>query len=172
MADASATNDTPNGILHRTDAIVAGILIAGSLFLWRTANGFDEVPDLFSQNLPPELFPKLLLFCIIGLSLTLPFEHRFLTGGRTRLDGGRKTPVQPRTYIIMAAIIALLGLMPYAGTIITLFAIALVMPLLWGERRLTRVLPFAIIFPAAVVVLFGFLLKVHLDPGIYGIGLY
>ena len=159
-------------IVHPTDAVVAAILVGGGVWLWTVANNFEEVPDLFSQNMPPELFPKLLLACIIGLSLILPFEHLFVPGGKERLDGGRKEPVRARGYIVMAVILLLLLAMPYLGTILTLYAIALVMPLVWGERRLWLVGLFVVGFPTAVMLLFGFLLKVHMDPGVYGIGLY
>lgn len=159
-------------ILHLTDVVVAAILLAGSAYCWRLADNFEQVPDLFAQNLAPDVFPKLLLACIAGLSLTLPFEHLFLAGGRERLDGGRKENVKARTYIVGGMVVLLLAAMPYLGTILSLFAISLVMPFLWGERRLTRVLPFAVLFPSAVVLVFGFLLEVHLDPGVYGVGLY
>lgn len=171
----SQTNAADTGVwrlVHRTDAVVSTILICGAVVLWMTANTFEEVPALFSQNLQPDLFPKLLLACIIGLSAILPFEHLLLSGGRERLDGARTSPIKKRAYVVAAMIIVILAAMPYLGTIITIFTISLVMPLLWGERRLIRLLPFAALFPTAVIVLFGILLKVHLEPGIYGIGLY
>lgn len=164
--------DGRQGFVHMTDAVVAAILIGGCAYLYWVADNFEDVPDLFAQNLSPDLFPKLLLVCIAGLSAVLPFEHLLLSGGRTRLDGGRKEPVRARTYLIGGMTILLLAAMPFLGAIVSLFAISLIMPLLWGERRLMRVLPFAIVFPSAVVVLFGILLKVHLDPGAIGVGLY
>lgn len=172
MTQPEAAGGVSRRIIHRTDTVVAAILIGGALLLWRTSNNFEEAPALFSQNISADMFPKILLVCIIGLSLILPFEHLFLSGGRQRLDGGRRTAVQPRAYMAMALIAVILAAMPFTGTIITMFAISLLVPLLWGERRLTRLLPFAIIFPSAVVLLFGFLLKVHLESGQYGIGLY
>ncbi len=157
---------------HPTDLVVGGVLVAGAVWLWTVADGFEEVPDLFAQNLPPELFPKLLLACIIGLALVLPFEHLFLKGGRDRLDAARKAPVRPRTYYVGLTLAVLLAAMPYLGAILSLFAISAVMPLLWGERNLKRLIPFAVLFPSAVVLLFGVLLEVHLDPGAIGVGLY
>ena len=169
MAD---TDGAPRQILHLTDTVVAAILLAGVAYFYWLSDNFEEVPDLFAQNLSPDVFPKLLLYCIGGLALTLPFEHLFVPGGRDRLDGGRKDRVKARTYIVGGMVILLLAAMPYLGTILSLFAISLVMPFLWGERRLTRILPFAILFPGAIVGLFGILLKVHMDPGVYGVGLY
>lgn len=168
----TAQEDAKRPIIHLTDAVVTAILLVGTIYFWVLADNFEDVPDLFAQNLSPDLFPKLLLFCIGALSLTLPFEHLFLSGGRERLDGGRKDAVKPRTYLIGGMIILLLAAMPYLGAIISLFAISLIMPCVWGERRMTRVIPFAIIFPGVIIVLFGLLLKVHLDPGRYGVGLY
>ncbi len=44
-------------------------------------------------------------------------------------------------------------------------------PLLWGERRLHVVVPFAIIFPVCVAALFELVLKVFFAPGILGLSL-
>jgi len=159
-------------IVHPTDAVVSAVLVVGGLVLWRETNNFEEVPDLFSQNLSPDLFPKMLLVCIIALALILPFEHLLVPGGKAQLDGGRKAPVKPKGYLVIAVVTALLAGMPYLGAILSLYAIALVMPLVWGERRLFAVIAFAALFPSAVVLLFGFLLGVHMDPGSFGIGLY
>lgn len=172
MADIEAAPQGVWRIVHPTDLVICLILVGGAAALWIVSDNFEEVPDLFSQNLQPDLFPKLLLGCIVALSLTLPFEHLFLPGGRERLDGGRKSPIRLRTVLIGLLTAALLAAMPYLGAIVSLFAISLISPLFWGERRLLAVLGYAILFPTAVITLFGVLLKVHLDPGRLGVGLY
>jgi hypothetical protein len=43
------------------------------------------------------------------------------------------------------------------------------MPVLWGERRWRRLVPFAVLFPAAIYVVFVLGLGVHFDAGLLGI---
>ena len=47
-------------------------------------------------------------------------------------------------------------------------AVCLVSPLLWGERRLQIILPFAVIFPLCIAFLFNIVLGVFFDPGVVG----
>ena len=50
--------------------------------------------------------------------------------------------------------------------------VCLLLPSLWGERRLKVLLPFAILFPTAVALLFTQVLRVYFEPGIIGRVLY
>ena len=161
-----------DGAVHLTDAVVAAILLVFTVWLYVVADGFEQPADLFSQNVSPDLFPKLLLWVIGLLTITLPFEHQFLSGGRARLDSDRKIPIHLRSYLTAALLVMIVALMPYIGAALTLVAICLLLPLLWGERRLWVVLPFAVVFPGSVVFVFGVLLKVHIEPGKFGIALY
>ena len=42
------------------------------------------------------------------------------------------------------------------------------LPLLWGERRKKILIPYIILFPASVAVLFTQVLKVYFEPGLWG----
>jgi hypothetical protein len=44
--------------------------------------------------------------------------------------------------------------------------VCILLPLLWGERRLKIIFSFAIIFPSTVAFVFSNLLKVYFEPGI------
>jgi putative tricarboxylic transport membrane protein len=44
----------------------------------------------------------------------------------------------------------------------------LALPLLWGERRWQLIVPFVVLFPAAVMLLFAKLLGVYFNPGVLG----
>jgi putative tricarboxylic transport membrane protein len=46
-----------------------------------------------------------------------------------------------------------------------MLAITIGLPLLWGERRLKIWIPYVIIFPGAVLILFTKILKVFFEPG-------
>jgi len=42
----------------------------------------------------------------------------------------------------------------------------LLLPALWGERRATRLIAFALLFPGAVALVFSGLLRVPFEPGL------
>jgi len=43
------------------------------------------------------------------------------------------------------------------------------LPLIWGERRLKILVPFVLVFPATVIMLFSYVLGVYFDPGVLGV---
>ena len=65
-------------LLNKKDTIIALLMIALIGFLWFETTKFEKVPDLFSNNIPPEMFPQILLIIILGMILIIPFEHIFL----------------------------------------------------------------------------------------------
>jgi putative tricarboxylic transport membrane protein len=71
------------------------------------------------------------------------------------------------TSLLLMGVVASLGWIGiYPGTVLVSFAL----PLLWGERRWFALLTYAVVFPAAVAVLFAYGLKVHFDPGVLDLG--
>ena len=61
-------NNSFKNLFNKTDTIIAIIIYAMIVFLWNAADNFDSVSDLFAQNIPPQLFPQILLITI-GWSL-------------------------------------------------------------------------------------------------------
>jgi putative tricarboxylic transport membrane protein len=61
--------------------------------------------------------------------------------------------------------------MPQLGTFLTMIVVCLILPWLWGERRLKLIVPFAVLFPIAVTLVFNRILGVYFEPGIFGIAL-
>ena len=55
------------------------------------------------------------------------------------------------------------------GMLLTMITICLLMPRLWGQRKIIPVLLFAAIFPIVVVLVFSKLLSVYFEPGIFGL---
>ena len=47
-------------------------------------------------------------------------------------------------------------------------AAGLTVPILWGERRIKVLIPYAIILPLTVTFVFSYLLGVFFEPGIFG----
>jgi len=157
--------------IHGTDLIVAGILLALCAWLYYLTTGFEEVAGLFSQDVPPEFLPRLLIWTIVVLSLLLPFEHLLKPHGRDHFDKDRSKPIASMAYVT-AGLLALLVLsIDLIGTYFGIIAVCLALPLLWGERRWKFLIPYAFVFPTVVMLLFSKLLGVYFEPGLVGIDL-
>ena len=63
------------------------------VFLWNAADNFDSVSDLFAQNIPPQLFPQILLITIGLLTVLIPFEHIFTKKSGKDIDSDRKKKI-------------------------------------------------------------------------------
>ena len=159
----------PPGLIHRTDLIIAIIILAFCAWLFYLSSQFEQVADMFAQDVTPEFFPQLLLWFIVGLTLLLPFEHLFGPQNRQNLDRGRTQAIRPMAYATVGLLIALLIALPWLGAYLTLIAVCILLPLLWGERRLVIVIPYAILFPSLIIWLFSQVLKVYLAPGIFNL---
>ncbi len=156
---------SPRSLVDGTDLILAAIILALCGFLYFVSTRFEEASEQMSQNIPPEWFPQLLLVFIIGLTLIIPFEHLFK--GKQVLAQDRQAKVKPISIASAALLCVIILLMPWLGTFVTMVCICVLLPLLWGERRLKILLPFAIIFPGAVTLLFTKVLRVYFEAGIW-----
>lgn len=173
MADDRETRDRSAedegglpSLVHPTDTVMAVIILAVMAALWYATTLFEDVSPLLAQNVGPKFFPRLLLVVIIGLTLLLPFEHRFLKGGARRLDRSRSHRIEPLTYLTALLLGGIVALMPVLGTVLTMAAVCVLLPLLWGERRIALIAVFAVAFPAVVTVLFNGVLRVYFEPGL------
>lgn len=153
-------------LVHGPDLVLTAIILAfcGLVYSWTME--FEEVPQLLAQNLPPEWFPQLLLWTIIALTLSLPFEHLFLEAGKKGIDEDRKAKIKPMAIITALLLFGIVVMFETLGTIISMVLVCVLLPLLWGERRLKMIFSFAIIFPSIVAFVFSNLLKVYFEPGI------
>lgn len=161
-----------SSLIHPTDLGLALFILAVSGYLYWLTTGFEQVPDMFAQDVGPEFFPQLLLWTIGVLTLALPFEHLFLEGKRKALDEDRKDRIEPMAYVTAGLLIATVASIPWLGSILSMVAICVLLPLLWGERRLKVLIPFAVIFPAGITLLFAYVLGVHFEPGVLNITIY
>lgn len=158
-------------LVHRTDAVVALVIFAICAVLYYVASTFDEVSNMLAQNIPPEFFPQLVITIIAILTMGVPFEHLLHTRRGGNIDSDRSVRVKRMPYLTGALLIMLVLGIPYLGMLLTMFGICVVLPLLWGERRLWLIGPFAILFPLAVAYLFNKVLLVYFEPGIFGVTL-
>jgi putative tricarboxylic transport membrane protein len=144
--------------MRHQDSLIGVCLIAFCGFVYWLTTGFDTVPPMLSQNVPPTFFPRLVLGIIIALSVVLILQ------GRRKTRDVNET-VKPAVFVT-AIIIAVAGaLLSFAGTMLTLFLVALVLPLAWGERRLRLIGALAVGLPVAVYVLFTLALGVRFPVG-------
>lgn len=156
-------------LFHPVDTVLAAGLIAICGWLWYETTKFDEVSALLSDNLPPETFPRILLATIVLLTLAMPFEHILLARQGKNIDKDRSKPIKPLTWATIALLLGVMAVSELLGTFLTMFSVCMLVPILWGERRLRVVIPFAILFPLAVTLVFNVLLGVFFEPGIFGI---
>ncbi len=176
MSERDPENEAPTvarryGLIHPTDLVIMVIILSICGALTYVTTGFEEVSNLLAQNIPPEFFPRLVMLLIAILSLALPFEHLFQRRRGNDLDSKRRKKLRPLT-CWTALVLVLLGFtMPYLGTFLAMIVVCLILPWLWGERRLKLILPFAVLFPVAVTLVFNRILGVYFEPGIFGISL-
>ncbi len=121
--------------------------------------GFDEVPAILSQNVPPTFFPRVVLTTMALLSILL-----LLQGARRKEP--KKAPVPPIVFATAGVIAAAVLLLETLGVFTVIFLACVVLPLLWGERRIRDVLLFAALMPVAIYLLFVHFLQLRFPPGI------
>jgi len=154
--------------VHGPDLVLALVVLAACGVLYYVTTTFDAVSPLFADNLPPSWFPRLMLWSIAVLALALPFEHLFVAGGRKRLDEDRTDRVKPITLATAGALLIVVLAVELVGMALASVLVSALLPLLWGERRYKVLVPFAILFPAAVTALFSRVLKIYFEPGLFG----
>ena len=153
-------------LFNKNDTIIAALMISIIAFLWFVTTKFEKVPDLFSNNIPPEMFPQILLMIILGMVLIIPFEHIFLKKSGKNIDDSRKNPVAKSTIGTMVILSLIVTFSQILGATLTIIAISIALPIYWGERRLKVLIPYVIGFPLFVILLFNITLGVHFEPGL------
>ncbi len=156
-------------LIHRTDLWLALVILAGCAALYYATTRFDEVSALMAQNIPPEYFPRLLIWTIVVLTVLLPFEHLSLRARKKDIDEDRSVRIKPMAYVTAGLLIAVVASTLLLGTLIAMVLVCVLLPLLWGERRIKVLIAFAVIFPGAVTLLFSQVLKVYFEPGVIGL---
>ena len=157
-----------SSLIHRTDLVLAALIIGIAGFLYYATSTFGEVAPLLQQGITPAFFPRLVLGFIIALSLFLPFEHIMHARQGKSLDKDREQRIKPITFITALFLMTLLVIMPHLGTIPTMVLSCALFPILWGERRFGVIALYAVGFPVLVSILFFKILKVIPIPGVIG----
>ena len=153
-------------LFNKTDTIIAIFIFAIIVLLWNETDNFEEVSELFAQNIQAETFPKILLVTIGLMTLFIPFEHLFLKKSGKDIDSGRKKKVSVTTYVTMIILVGVIASSEFLGAYITIALTCIIIPLFWGEKNLKILLPYIVLFPMAIIFIFNYLLGVYFDPGL------
>ncbi|MDH3642096.1 MAG: tripartite tricarboxylate transporter TctB family protein [Gammaproteobacteria bacterium] len=151
-------------VINLTDLWLCLIILAACIGLYVATMNFEKVSDMFAQDVPPEFFPRLLLWTIGILALLLPFEHIHLRRRNEDIDEHRTVSIKPISFVTVVLLALVVASMKFLGTWLAMTLVCLALPLLWGERRLIVLVPYAVVFPGLVALLFAGVLKVHLEP--------
>jgi putative tricarboxylic transport membrane protein len=156
VSDANASNIR----LGLNRDLIAGValLIFCAVAYWLTT-GFDEPPSMLSQNVPPTFFPRIVLTAIALMAALL------VVSGWRRGGEPKSVRVRPAVWLTAATIVLAASLVGLIGTLPVLALVAVVLPLLWGERRWRRIAVLCIGLPVAVYLVFTVALDVRFPLG-------
>lgn len=166
--DEGRKETSASSFVHRTDLVLALLIFAACGALYYVTTTFEEVSQLLSQNIGPEWFPRLLIWTIVILSLALPFEHLSQKQKADSIDNDRSDRIKPISFVTAALLAGVVATIPLFGTLIAMILGCALLPLLWGERRWKLLIPYIVVFPATVAILFTQVLKVFFEPGLWG----
>lgn len=144
------------------DCVVAIAVLVFCAVAYAVTLGFAEAPAAVAQNVQPASFPRLVIGVIATLSAALAVMS-------FRVDSRRKRPVKPMVFVTAALMVAFVIAFDTLGFLPAIALFALAMPSLWGERRWVVLVPYAVLFPAAIYAVFVLGLGVHFDAGMLGI---
>ncbi len=168
---AQNSGASPNGWINTTDLIVAVIILVICVLAWHHSTLWEKPSAAFTSVVPPTWFPRLILGCLIAMALFLPIEQRLKGKAGAELDEDRKDPIKFNTYITALVMVVISASMEWTGTIVTMILICIVLPILWGERRWKILIPFIVVFPVVVLILFKVMFSVNFEPGVIGLGI-
>lgn len=144
--------------MPRDIVIGVAILVFCAVSYWITLS-FKEAPAALAQNVQPSTFPRLVIGVIAILTLLM------MAIGARRIDRKKAGPVMS-VYLTAIMMISFVLVFQYLGILAAMAAFAFCGPVLWGARNYLAVVLFAILFPAAIYLLFAVVLGVYFEPGI------
>ena len=137
---------------------IAVLLFCAVVFYLTTL--FDEVPSAMAQGVPPEQFPRLLLFLISAFAVIMMFQAR----GH---DPKKRKPIPKVVYLSAGLLVVFVGIVDFVGIIAAMMLFCVALPILWGERRFKVIAIFAAIYPVLVYFLFSRVMEVNFPLGFF-----
>ncbi len=139
------------------DAIFGVGIVAFCIATWLVTLTFKEAPAVIAQNVQPATFPRLVIVVIAVLAVVIIFKS-FRTADK------RPKPVPAMVFVSAAVMPGFVIAFYFLGILPAMVLLCFALPLIWGERRLYFVVPYAIVFPGLVYLLFAVVLKVYFEP--------
>ena len=144
---------------ERSDVVVGSAFLVFCGLAFFATTSFQEVPIALSQNVPPTFFPRLVLLVIAALSFVL-----VVLGWKRPSGPKEKTP--PTVFVTAGIFVMAVALLPYLGMHTTVFIVAIVLPVYWGERRPVPVAVLALALPLTIHVIFAVALGMRFPRGL------
>ena len=165
MAAPSTTGrgaaDAPSPPRLPRDAVVgAGVLVFCAVAFAVTLT-FDQAPPALAQNVQPARFPQLVLGVMAGLAAIVTVRGFALPEAPLK-------PVKRMVFVSAAILVGFVVAIDLVGFFEAAMLLCLALPPVWGERRWRLVVPYALVLPAALWVLFVQVLDVFFEPGLIG----
>ncbi len=143
------------------DVVVGVCVLVFCAVAYAITFGFKQAPAALAQNVQPASFPRLVISVIAVLSA----GQMILS---LRLPEKALKPLPWAVAVSAAVMIAFVIAFDAFGIVPAMVLLCFGLPVLWGERRWHLIVPYAILFPAAIYGLFAKVLGVHFDPGLLG----
>lgn len=139
------------------DAIAGAGVLLFCLAAYIVTLDFKKAPPALAQNVQPASFPRLVL-AVMAVFAVLIIVNSFRQPGKTPKPV--RFMVWPSAAVMVGFVIAfdILGILP------AMMILCFGLPIMWGEKRLSLIVPYAILFPLAIYWLFAVALGVHFEP--------
>jgi putative tricarboxylic transport membrane protein len=151
-----AAGDVPAARIPRDAIAGAGVLLF-CIAAYLVTLTFKEAPQALAQNVQPATFPRMVIAVMAVLAAVIIVMS-------FRLPDKQSKPVHLMVWPSAAVMIAFVIAFDILGILPAMMLLCFGLPILWGERRLYLIVPYAIIFPLAIYGLFAIVLRVHFEP--------
>lgn len=154
--DGRAADGTSAARVPR-DAIVGAAILTFCVAVYLVTLTFKEAPAVIAQNVQPATFPRMVLLVMAILTAAI-IARSF------RRQEPAKKPFKPMLWPSAAIMPGFVLAFSFLGILPAMILLCFFLPLLWGERRILLIIPYSIVFPTAIYLLFAVVLKVHFEP--------
>lgn len=139
------------------DAVAGACILLFCLAAYLVTLTFKQAPPALAQNVQPASFPRMVL-AVMAVLAGIIIVKSF------RLPDGKPKPVAFMVWPSAATMVGFVLAFEVLGILPAMILLCLLLPMMWGERRLYLIVPYAIAFPLAIYGLFAVALGVHFEP--------
>ncbi len=139
------------------DALAGLAVLAFCVATYLVTLTFKKAPPAIAQNVQPATFPRMVLVVmavLAGIIIVRAF----------RAPDKPLKPLKPMLWLSALVMPGFVIVFYLLGILPAMILLCLFLPVLWGERRFLFLVPYSIVFPVVVYLLFAVVLKVHFEP--------